>query len=65
MEMPETDRPREKLARLGAAALKDEELMAILLGSGNAQMDVMTMAKALMITEGNDHHHRLLSPPNP
>lgn len=45
MEMAEADRPREKLARLGAAALKDEELVAILLGSGNAQMDVMTMAK--------------------
>lgn len=48
MEMPETDRPREKLVRLGAAALKDEELVAILLGSGNAQMDVMTMARAFV-----------------
>ena len=48
MDMLEADRPREKLARLGAAALKDEELMAILLGSGNAQMDVMTMAKAFV-----------------
>lgn len=48
MEMPKTDRPREKLVRLGAAALKDEELVAILLGSGNAQMDVMTMARAFV-----------------
>ena len=48
MEMAEADRPREKLARLGAAALKDEELVAILLGSGNAQMDVMTMARAFV-----------------
>ena len=45
MDMAEADRPREKLARLGAAALRDEELVAILLGSGNAQMDVMTMAR--------------------
>jgi len=48
MEMKESDRPREKLVRLGPAALKDEELMAILLGSGNAQMDVMTMARAFV-----------------
>ena len=48
MDMQEAVRPREKLVRLGAAALKDEELMAILLGSGNAQMDVMTMAKAFV-----------------
>ena len=45
MEMEAFDRPREKLVRLGPAALKDEELVAILLGSGNAQMDVLTMAK--------------------
>lgn len=45
MEMAEADRPREKLVRLGAAALSDDELMAILLGSGNAKMDVMTMAR--------------------
>lgn len=45
MDMQEADRPREKLVRLGAAALKDEELMAVLLGSGNAQMDVMAMAR--------------------
>ena len=45
MEMAEADRPREKLVRLGAAALRDDELMAVLLGSGNAQMDVMTMSR--------------------
>lgn len=45
MDMNEADRPRERLERLGAAALRDDELMAILLGSGNAQMDVMTMAR--------------------
>lgn len=45
MDMAEADRPREKLVRLGAAALRDDELMAVLLGSGNAQMDVMTMSR--------------------
>ena len=33
-EMPEQDRPREKLARLGSAALSDSELIAILLRVG-------------------------------
>ena len=32
----EADRPREKLERLGAAALSDAELLAILIGSGTA-----------------------------
>lgn len=45
MEMAEADRPREKLVRLGAAALSDDELIAILLGSGNAKLDVMAMAR--------------------
>ncbi len=46
-EMPEEDRPREKLLRKGAAALSDQELMAILLGSGTAGMNVMTLAGKL------------------
>ena len=33
-ELPETERPREKLARWGAAALSNQELLAIILGSG-------------------------------
>lgn len=33
----EEDRPREKLSRLGAAALTDAELLAILIGSGSAK----------------------------
>ena len=44
-DMAESDRPREKLVRLGAAALRDDELIAVLLGSGNARMDVMEMAR--------------------
>ncbi len=33
----EEDRPREKLERLGAGALSDAELLAILIGSGSAK----------------------------
>ena len=46
-QMPEADRPREKLLRKGAAALSDRELLAILLGKGTPGMDVMTLAGKL------------------
>lgn len=43
-QIPEADRPREKLLRKGAAALSDQELLAVLLGKGTPSMDVMTLA---------------------
>lgn len=46
-QMPEADRPREKLLRKGAAALSDRELLAVLLGKGTSGMDVMTLAGKL------------------
>jgi len=46
-QMPEADRPREKLLRKGAAALNDRELLAVLLGKGTPGMDVMTLAGKL------------------
>ncbi len=46
-DIPEQDRPREKLLRKGAAALSDQELLAILLGKGTPEMDVMTLAGKL------------------
>src|SRR5688572_23153667 len=46
-EIPEEDRPREKLLRKGASALSDQELLAVLLGSGAPGMDVMTLASKL------------------
>ena len=46
-QIPEADRPREKLLRKGAAALNDQELLAVLLGKGTASMDVMTLAAKL------------------
>ena len=39
-EMHESDRPREKLIRKGAAALSDQELLAVLLGKGTPRVDV-------------------------
>ena len=47
-DLPAYDRPREKLKRKGAQALTDLELLAILLGSGTPQTDVMTLASRLL-----------------
>jgi DNA repair protein RadC len=49
-DIPEEDRPREKLLRKGAAALSDQELLAVLLGKGTPGMDVMTLAGKLART---------------
>ncbi|MCH5307042.1 MAG: DNA repair protein RadC [Prevotella sp.] len=42
------DRPREKLMRLGASALSDAELLAILIGSGSAREDAVTLMKRIL-----------------
>lgn len=46
-QIPLQDRPREKLLAKGAEALSDQELLAVLLGKGSAQLDVMTLAAKL------------------
>ncbi len=43
-DIPEPDRPRERLLRKGAAALSDQELLAVLLGKGTPGMDVLKLA---------------------
>lgn len=45
---PRVDRPREKLEKVGAASLKDEELLAILLSTGTAGKNVFSLAKELL-----------------
>lgn len=40
--------PREKLQAKGAATLSDQELLTILLGSGNAKTDVFSLAKNVL-----------------
>jgi DNA repair protein RadC len=42
------DRPREKLERLGAAALGDNELLALVLGSGSRDVDALGIANRLL-----------------
>lgn len=46
-QIPEADRPREKLLRKGAPALSDQELLAVLLGKGTSGTDVMKLAGKL------------------
>jgi DNA repair protein RadC len=46
-DIPVQDRPREKLLRKGAAALSDQELLAVLLGKGTPGMDVLRLAGKL------------------
>lgn len=47
-EMLPEDRPRERLSRLGAHSLSNQELLAILIGSGGAGLNVMQVAQALL-----------------
>jgi DNA repair protein RadC len=47
-DLPEHERPREKLLAKGAAALADRELIAILLGKGSRRHDVLTLAEKLI-----------------
>lgn len=51
---PQQEKPREKLMQQGEAALSNAELLAILLGSGSAQKDVITLARDLL-----NHYHNL------
>ena len=44
----EEDRPREKLMRLGADALSNAELLAILIGSGNTRESAVDLMKRVL-----------------
>jgi len=54
-EIPETDRPREKLAARGAAALTDAELLAIFLRTGRKGKSVLALATELIAVKGSLH----------
>lgn len=47
-EWAEEDRPREKLLQKGAATLSDAELLAILIGSGNAKESAVQVAQHIL-----------------
>lgn len=54
--MPEADRPRERLLRLGPEQLSDVELLAILLGTGAKGQSVIEVARDLL------HHCEVKEP---
>ncbi len=47
-EMHQHDKPREKLARRGTQALKNEELLSVLLGSGVQGKDVRKLSREII-----------------
>lgn len=52
-DVPKEDRPRERAIRLGTNHLTNQEILAILLGSGSREESVMTLAnRVLMHFEG-------------
>ncbi|MBI4597997.1 MAG: DNA repair protein RadC [Candidatus Omnitrophica bacterium] len=52
-DLPLSERPRERLTRLGAEALSDQELLACVLGRGVAGESVLVAAQRLLATFGH------------
>jgi len=50
----EADRPREKMQRLGASALSNAELLAILIGSGNTDENAVELMKRILADCNNN-----------
>ena len=48
------DRPREKLAQLGARSLSDAELIAILIGSGTREISAVELARKILSQSSNN-----------
>ncbi|HTO75217.1 MAG TPA: DNA repair protein RadC [Thermoanaerobaculia bacterium] len=51
-DIPDEDRPRERLTRLGPSALSNEELLALLLGTGSRGESVLDRARRLLAAHG-------------
>jgi len=47
-DLPREERPRERLARLGAPALSSRELLAVLLGTGSRGSSAIDLAESLL-----------------
>jgi DNA repair protein RadC len=54
-EMAPYDRPREKLERLGASSLGDNELLALVIGVGSRDADALALANRLLAASGGVH----------
>ncbi|MBT2119335.1 DNA repair protein RadC [Dyella sp. LX-66] len=54
-DWPAGERPREKLLQQGTSAVSDAELLAVLLGSGVAGADALTLGRELLAEAGGIH----------
>jgi DNA repair protein RadC len=52
-DLPQEDRPQERLERLGAPALADRELLAMIIRSGTAKKDVLALADEMLTKAGS------------
>lgn len=52
-EMPISERPRERLARLGPESLKDAELIAVLFRTGTEKMGAVALAEQVLNSFGS------------
>lgn len=52
MDLAATDRPRERLGTMGAAALSNAELLGILLGSGISGLNAVQLGQKLLLDAG-------------
>lgn len=53
-QLAEEDRPREKMMTKGSKALSDAELIAILIGSGNADESAVTLSQRMLASCSGD-----------
>jgi len=53
--LPPGDGPRERLGHLGAVALADDELIALLLRTGGGGLDALDVARSLVAARGGLH----------
>ncbi|MDQ2979206.1 MAG: DNA repair protein RadC [Acidobacteriota bacterium] len=51
-DLPSEERPRERLSRVGAASLSNEELLSLLLGSGTRGESALDRARSLLSGRG-------------
>lgn len=52
-DLNQNEKPREKLLKMGAVSLTDEELVAIVIGSGGKGMSVISLAREAIKTAGS------------
>ena len=52
-DLPEEEKPREKLRKYGPASLKNYELMAVILGKGTKREGILELSKRIMSQYGD------------